>query len=172
MLSAGTVGQLTVANGQTACALGYPLHQIARESCCCHKRGRRGERVTSASELNLPLNLWTAEGPKQQIDGVTHIPSFLTSLLIRDKPIAPASPRQNGFAERLIGSIWRECLDHVVVLGEARLRRILKSYADYDNSVRTRRSLHKDAPKSRPVHQPGFIRSLDPQRDSPSLLRV
>ena len=44
---------------------------------------------------------------------------------------------QNGFAERLIGSIWRECLDHVIVSGEAHLRRILKSYADYYNSVRT-----------------------------------
>jgi transposase InsO family protein len=50
---------------------------------------------------------------------------------IRDKPIAPASPWQNGYAERLIGSIRRECLDHVIVLGEA--RRILKSYADYYN---------------------------------------
>jgi transposase InsO family protein len=50
---------------------------------------------------------------------------------IQDKPIAPASPWQNGFAERLIGSIRRECLDHVIVLGEMHLRRVLKSYADY-----------------------------------------
>ena len=42
---------------------------------------------------------------------------------IRDKPIAPGSPWQNGFAERLIGSIRRECVDHIVVLGEAHLRR-------------------------------------------------
>src|SRR6476469_6207794 len=48
---------------------------------------------------------------------------------IRDKPTAPASPRQNVFAERLIGSIRRECLDHVIVLGEAHLRRNLISYA-------------------------------------------
>ena len=52
---------------------------------------------------------------------------------IRDRPTAPASPWQNGFAERLIGSIRRECLDHVVVLGEAHLRQILRSYADYYN---------------------------------------
>jgi hypothetical protein len=45
------------------------------------------------------------------------------------KPTAPASPWQNGFAERLIGSIRRECLDHVIIRGEAHLRRILKSYA-------------------------------------------
>src|SRR5665647_1026736 len=83
----------------------------------------------------------------------------LRAMGIRDKPIAGASPWQNGFAERLIGSIRRECLDHAVVLGEAHLRRILKSYTDYYNSVRTRRSLHKDAPISRPFHQTGIIRS-------------
>src|ERR1700730_12024714 len=59
----------------------------------------------------------------------------LRAMGIRDKPIAPASPWQNGFAERLIGSIRRECVDHIIVFGEAHLRRILKSYADYYNSV-------------------------------------
>jgi hypothetical protein len=49
----------------------------------------------------------------------------LRAMGIRDKPVAPASPWQNGFAERLIGSIHRECLDHVIVGGEAHLRRIL-----------------------------------------------
>ena len=72
---------------------------------------------------------------------------------------APASPWQNGFAERLIGSIRRECLDHVIVLGEAHLRRILKSYGRYYNGVRTHRSLNKDAPVSRPVQLSGFISS-------------
>ncbi len=85
----------------------------------------------------------------------------LRAMGIRDKPTAPASPWQNGFAERLIGSIRRECLDHILVLGEAHLRRILISYADYYNSVRTHRSLHKDAPIFRPVQQTGIIR-LDP----------
>jgi transposase InsO family protein len=83
----------------------------------------------------------------------------LRAMGIRDKPIAPGSPWQNGFAERIIGSIRRECLDHVIVLGEANLRRSLKSYADYYNSVRTHRSLHKDAPISRPIHRDGMIRS-------------
>ena len=83
----------------------------------------------------------------------------LRAMGIRDKPIAPSSPWQNGFAERLIGSIRRECLDHIIIFGEAHLRRILKSYADYYNSVRTHRSLHKDAPISRPIHQTGIIRS-------------
>ena len=57
----------------------------------------------------------------------------LRAMGIRDKPIAPGSPWQNGFAERLIGSIRRECVDHIVVLGETHLRRVLKSYARYYN---------------------------------------
>ncbi|MEA2981869.1 MAG: hypothetical protein QOF09_3692 [Alphaproteobacteria bacterium] len=56
---------------------------------------------------------------------------------IRDKPTAPASPWQNGFAERLIGSIRRECVDHFIVLGEAHMRRILRVYARYYNEIRT-----------------------------------
>jgi hypothetical protein len=78
---------------------------------------------------------------------------------IRDKPFAPRSPWQNCFAERLIGSIRRECLDHLVVLGEAQLRRILRSYADYYNKIRTHRSLGKDAPCFRPVHRIGNLAS-------------
>jgi transposase InsO family protein len=77
----------------------------------------------------------------------------LRAMGIRDKPVAPASPWQNGFAERLIGSMRRECLDHVIVLGEAHLRRILKNYAAYYNGVRTHRSLQKDAPVSCPVQR-------------------
>jgi transposase InsO family protein len=74
------------------------------------------------------------------------------------QPTAPASPWQNGFAERLIGSIRRECVDHIIVLGEVHLRRVLQSYADYYNSVRTG-SLNKDAPVSRPVQRTGVIKS-------------
>jgi transposase InsO family protein len=83
----------------------------------------------------------------------------LHAMGIRDKPIAPASPWQNGFAERVIGSIRRECLDHLVVLGEAHLRRILQAYARYYNKIRTHRSLNKDAPISRPVQRIGNITS-------------
>src|SRR6202795_4548811 len=83
----------------------------------------------------------------------------LRAMGIRDRPTAPASPWQNGFVERLIGSIRREGLDHIIILGEAHLRRILKSYADYYNSVRTHRSLNKDAPVSRPVQRTGVISS-------------
>jgi transposase InsO family protein len=83
----------------------------------------------------------------------------LRTMGIRDKPIAPTSPWQNGFAERLIGSIRRECLDHTIVSGEAHLRRILKNYADYYNGARKHRSLNKDAPVSRPVQRSGVISS-------------
>ena len=83
----------------------------------------------------------------------------LRAMGIRDTPIVPASPWQNGFAERLIGSIRRECLDHAIICGEAHLRRVLKSYADYYNRFRTHRSLNKDAPVSRSVQRTGVIRS-------------
>ncbi|WP_225707991.1 integrase core domain-containing protein [Bradyrhizobium cenepequi] len=83
----------------------------------------------------------------------------LRAMGIRDKPVAPASPWQNGFAERLIGSIRRECLDHIIVLGEMHLRQILRSYARYYNDIRTHRSLDKDAPVSRPVQRIGSIKS-------------
>ncbi len=59
----------------------------------------------------------------------------LRAMGIRDKPIALASPWQNGFAERLIGSIRHECLDHVIIRGEAHLRWILRSYAMYYNKM-------------------------------------
>ena len=87
------------------------------------------------------------------------VPRRLRAMGIRDKPIAPASPWQNGFAERLIGSIRRECVDHIVVLGEAHLRRILESYARYYNDIRTHRSLDKDAPAFRPIQRIGNIAS-------------
>ena len=70
----------------------------------------------------------------------------LAAMGIRDHPTAPRSPWQNGHAERLIGSIRRECLDHIVIFGEAHLRGILAAYTGYYNGVRTHLSLDKDAP--------------------------
>ncbi len=75
----------------------------------------------------------------------------LRAMGIRDKPIAPRSPWQNGHAERLIGSIRRECLDHVVVLSERHLRHVLFLYMDYYNRARTHLSLNKDAPVPRAI---------------------
>jgi transposase InsO family protein len=81
----------------------------------------------------------------------------LAAMGIRDHPIAPRSPWQNGHAERLIGSIRRECLDHVVVFGEAHLRRILAAYTGYYNELRTHLSLGKDAPSNRPIRRVGKL---------------
>jgi len=83
----------------------------------------------------------------------------LRAMGIRDKPTAPGSPWQNGFVERLIGSIRRECVDHIIVLGEQHLRRVMESYANYYNSVRTHRSLNKDAPVARPIQRTGVVSS-------------
>src|ERR1700693_2373553 len=76
---------------------------------------------------------------------------------IRDHPIAPRSPWQNAYVERLIGSIRRECLDHMIVFGEAHLRRILRGYAAYYNVSRTHRSLNKDAPLHRAIERLGAV---------------
>src|SRR5271168_4048549 len=95
---------------------------------------------------------------RDQIYG-TVVARRLRAMGIRDKPTAPASPWQNGFAERLIGSIRRECVDHMVVLGEGHLRRILRTYAHYYNAIRTHRSLDKDAPAYRAVQRIGNIES-------------
>src|SRR5438874_5696763 len=75
---------------------------------------------------------------------------------IREVLAAPRSPWQNPFAERLVGSIRRECLDHVIVFHEAGLRRILKDYFEYYERCRTHLSLEKDAPVSRPVELPSL----------------
>ena len=83
----------------------------------------------------------------------------LRAMGIRDHPTAPRSPWQNGHVVRLIGSVRRECLDHIVVMGEASLRRTLKAYARYYNEVRTHRSLRKDSPEARPIQFTGTVRS-------------
>ena len=79
---------------------------------------------------------------------------------IRDRPTTPRSPWQNGHAERLIGSIRRECVDHVIVFGEQHLRRLLRSYQQYYNGTRTHLSLGKDSPVPRAVHTTGTILAL------------
>jgi transposase InsO family protein len=80
---------------------------------------------------------------------------------IRDRRMSPRSPWQNAYAERLIGSIRRECLDHVAVLGEWHLRHVLLSYMNYYyNETRTHLSLGKDAPLSRTVQRAGLVLRL------------
>jgi len=89
---------------------------------------------------------------------------------IRDRPITPRSPWQNGHVERLIGSIRRECLDHVVVSGERHLRHLLANYAAYYSGVRTHLALDKDTPLHRPADSRAY-RISHLARWSPSVLR-
>jgi len=85
--------------------------------------------------------------------------SRVQSLGIREVKTAPRSPWQNPYVERLIGTLRRECLDHVVVLNETHLRRLLNEYLLYYHWARTHLSLDKDAPEPRPVerHDEGRI---------------
>jgi transposase InsO family protein len=76
---------------------------------------------------------------------------------IRDRPISPRSPWQNGHVERLIGTVRRECLDRMLIFGETHLRQILTLYASYYNESRTHLSLHKDTPLGRAVQRYGNI---------------
>ena len=84
----------------------------------------------------------------------------LRAMGIRDRPISPRSPWQNGHVERLIGSIRRECLDHVVALGERHVRDLLTDYQAYYNGARTHLALDKDAPFRRPPQTVGRIASI------------
>jgi transposase InsO family protein len=127
-------------------------------------------RILHVNVTDAPTSRWTARQmveafPYQTAPGylvrdndTTFVGEFarcLSTLGIADVPTAPRSPWQNAYCERLIGSIRRECLDHVVVLGEQHLRRVLRSYVAYYNRSRTHRSLDEDCPEPRPVQPPG-----------------
>ncbi len=76
------------------------------------------------------------------------------ALGIKEVVTTPRSPWQNAYVERVIGSIRRECLDHLVVLTDRQLKRVLREYVDYCNRVRTHLSLDKDAPDYRMMKPP------------------
>jgi transposase InsO family protein len=91
-------------------------------------------------------------------DGVGHVfTSRVRAMGIRDRPISPQSPWQNGISERLIGTLRRECLDQILIFGETHLRRSLSAYAAYYNQARTHLALQKDAPLNRTVQRTGAI---------------
>jgi transposase InsO family protein len=81
----------------------------------------------------------------------------LRTMGIRDRPISPRSPWQNAHVERLIGTLRRECLDHILIYGERHLRRILTLYSLYYNETRTHLGLGKDAPLGRHIERSGTI---------------
>jgi transposase InsO family protein len=76
------------------------------------------------------------------------------SMGIREVPIAPRAPWQNPFVERVIGSIRRECLDQFLILSEAHLRRLLRAYLAYYNTVRPHQALDQNSPQPRDVQPP------------------
>ena len=76
------------------------------------------------------------------------------TVVVRRYPIAPHGPWQGAYVKRMTGTLRRECLDHVVVLGVAHLRRIVRRYVSYDHGARTRLALDKDAPELRSVQPP------------------
>ena len=81
----------------------------------------------------------------------------LRAMGIRDRPISPGSPWQNGIAERFIGTLRRECLDQFIIFGAAHLRLVLAGYATYYNQTRTHLTLRKDTPSGRAVQQVGRV---------------
>jgi len=113
-----------------------------------------------------PTAVWTAQQMVEALPDETN-PRYLirdrdgiygaefrrrvAALGLREVPIAPRSPWQNPYAERFIGSLRRECLDHMIVLNERQVCRILSDYARYYNRARTHLALEKDPPERRRV---------------------
>jgi putative transposase len=123
-------------------------------------------RVVHFNVTEHPTAVWTAQQivaafpddsapayllrDRDQVYG-QHFRHRVKGLQIEEVLTAPHSPWQNPFAERLIGSIRRECLNHVLVLGERHLRRILTRYLAYYHHARTHLALDKDTPHPRPI---------------------
>ncbi len=123
-------------------------------------------RILHVNVTEHPTAAWTA---RQLVEacGLDEAPRYLlrdrdaiygekfrrqaAALKIKEVTTAPRSPWQNPYAERVIGSIRRECLDHMIILGERHLKRILSSYVTYYHSARTHLSLEKEAPDGRVV---------------------
>jgi transposase InsO family protein len=128
-------------------------------------------RVLHLNVTAHPTAAWTAQQVVEAC-GWNQTPSYLirdrdgifgerfrrrvASLGVEEILIAPRSPWQNAYAERFIGSLRRECLDHLLVLNEQHCRKILSGYAWYYNRSRTHLALAKDAPEPRPVHRSGL----------------
>ena len=136
-------------------------------------------RILHFNVTEHPTAAWTA---RQLLEacGTDNAPRFLVrdrdaiygeifrrqveALNIQDVPTAPRSPWQNAYAERVIGSIRRECSNHMIVLGERHLRRIISSYVRYYNQTRTHLSLGKDAPEGRREQPPDQGRVIELKR--------
>lgn len=137
-------------------------------------------RVVHFNVTEHPTEQWTAqqiveafpwdEAPRYLLrdrDSIygAQFPRRVHSLGIEEVITAPRSPWQNPFAERLIGSIRRDCLDHVIVLNERHLKRLLVRYFDYYHRWRTHRSLAMDCPEPREIQLP----DLGPVKEMPEI---
>jgi transposase InsO family protein len=122
-------------------------------------------RIVHVAATAHPTATWTAQQLREAFPWDT-APRFLlhdrdhafdgvtaTAMGIHDLRTAPRSPWQNAYVERFIGSVRRECLDHVIVLHSTGLRRV-KAYVEYYTASRTHLALEKDAPLPRPVARP------------------
>ena len=122
-------------------------------------------RIVHVAVTDHPTAAWTAQhfrnafpedhAPRYLLHdrdaAFTDAVSTIGAMQIHEAVTAPRSPWQNAYVERLIGSIRRECLDHVIVLSVAGLQRVLADYVAYYMNTRTHLSLGKDAPASRPI---------------------
>jgi len=133
-------------------------------------RSHHRRRVLHFNVVESPSAVWTAQQlreafafaspPKYLLrdhDGIygLEFQSRTQALGLEEVQIAPRSPWQSPYIERLIGSVRRECLDHIIVLNQAHLHRLLNSYSAYYHRSRTHLALDKDAPEPRPVQGPG-----------------
>jgi putative transposase len=161
----GELLKLGIDVGQASVAKYMVRRQPPSQTWCSFLRNHM-DQITAADFFVVPTATWTAQQLREAFPWNT-APRFLlhdrdhafdgattTAMDIHDVRTAPRSPCQNAYVERFIGSIRRECLDHVIILHAAGLRRILKAYVEYYMSSRTHLALEKDAPRPRPVAPP------------------
>jgi putative transposase len=123
-------------------------------------------RILHVAVTDHPTAAWTAQQVRDAFPW-DRTPRFLlhdrdhafddltaTAMGLHEVLTAPRSPWQNAYVERFIGSVRRECLDHVIVVNAAGLRRVLNAYVEYYTTARTHLALEKDAPLPRPVASP------------------
>jgi transposase InsO family protein len=132
-------------------------------------------RIVHVAVTEHPTAAWTAQQlrnafPEDEVpryllhdrDAVfTEVASTIGAMRIHEIVTAPRSPWQNAYVDRLIGSIRRECLDHMIILGIAGLQRVLADYVAYYMNTRTHLSLGQDAPVSGPVTPPSAGRIVE-----------
>jgi putative transposase len=121
-------------------------------------------RVVHVAVTNHPTAAWTVqqfrdafpwdELPRYVLRDRDHAFDHVKTIGIQEVLTVPGSPWQNAYVERFIGSVRRECLDHVIVLTAAGLRRVLHEYVTYYSRTRTHLSLNKEAPVPRPIMPP------------------